>query len=344
VLSERERDFSWRDGERLIRFGGGALTEAPELLTKHGFEGYVLLCTRRALDSADRAGALAEGAEAVLEVPSGGVPDAAASVRGEVGGRPLVALGGGRVLDSAKAIAAVDGLRCAAVPTTLSGAEVTAIHRLPSGAETPRAGLVRPALVIADPELMASAPTPALTATAMNALAHGAEALYAPGANPVGELAALRGAELIAAGLETPQPDRESLALGALLCAWAIDGAGLGMHHALCQTIVRLTGAPHAETNAVVLPAVLRYLAPEVPRELGRLAAALDADEDDPRLAAERAGALAGGTKVAGLSALGVREDELEAVVEAVLRRPELARAPGSPGPEEVRKLLSGVL
>jgi Alcohol dehydrogenase, class IV len=186
VLSERERDFSWRDGERLIRFGGGALTEAPELLTKHGFAGYVLLCTRRALESADRAGALAEGAAAVLEVPSGGVPDAAASVRGEVGGRPLVALGGGRVLDSAKAIAAVDGLRCAAVPTTLSGAEVTAIHRLPSGAETPRAGLVRPALVIADPELMASAPTPALTATAMNALAHGAEALYAPGANPVG--------------------------------------------------------------------------------------------------------------------------------------------------------------
>ncbi|MDQ3319931.1 MAG: iron-containing alcohol dehydrogenase [Actinomycetota bacterium] len=342
MLSERERDFSWRDGERLIRFGGGALTEAPELLTKHGFEGYVLLCTRRALDSADRAGALAEGAEAVLEVPSGGVPDAAASVRGQVGGRPLVALGGGRVLDSAKAIAAVDGLRCAAVPTTLSGAEVTTIHRLPSGAE--RAGLVRPALVIADPELMASAPTPALTATAMNALAHGAEALYAPGANPVGELAALRGAELIAAGLETPEPDRESLALGALLCAWAIDGAGLGMHHALCQTIVRLTGAAHAETNAVVLPAVLRYLAPHVRRELGRLAAALGADDDDPQLAAERAGALAAGTKVAGLSELGVREDQLEAVIEAVLRRPELAGAPGSPGSEEVRKLLSGVL
>ena len=342
MLSERERDFSWRDGERLIRFGGGALTEAPELLTEHGFAGYVLLCTRRALESADRAGALAEGAAAVLEVPSGGVPDAAASVRGEVGGHPLVALGGGRVLDSAKAIAAVDGLRCAAVPTTLSGAEVTAIHRLPSGAE--RAGLVRPALVIADPELMASAPTPALTATAMNALAHGAEALYAPGANPVGELAALRGAELIAAGLDTPEPDRESLSLGALLCAWAIDGAGLGMHHALCQTIVRLTGAAHAETNAVVLPAVLRYLAPHVPRELGRLAAALGADDDDPRLAAERAVALAVGTKVAGLSELGIREDELEAVIEAVLRRPALARAPGSPGPEEVRKLLSGVL
>jgi alcohol dehydrogenase class IV len=342
VLSERERAFSWRDGARLIRFGCGALTDAPELLTTHCFEGYVLLCTRRALDSADGAGALAEGADAVLEVPSGGVPDAAASVRGEVGGHPLVALGGGRVLDSAKAIAAVDGLRCAAVPTTLSGAEVTTIHRLPSGAE--RAGLVRPALVIADPELMASAPTPALTATAMNALAHGAEALYAPGANPVGELTALRGAELIAAGLETPEPDRESLALGALLCAWAIDGAGLGMHHALCQTIVRLTGAAHAETNAVVLPAVLRYLAPHVRRELGRLAAALGADDDDPQLAAERAGALAAGTKVAGLSELGVREDQLEAVIEAVLRRPELAGAPGSPGSEEVRKLLSGVL
>ena len=57
---------------------------------------------------------------------------------------------------------------------------------------------MRPSLVIADPELMASAPLPRLAASAMNALAHAMEALYTPLANPVTSLAALRAAELIA--------------------------------------------------------------------------------------------------------------------------------------------------
>ena len=49
-------------------------------------------------------------------------------------------------------------------------------------------------LVVADPLLMASQPATELAASAMNALAHGMEALYTPLANPVAERAALRGA------------------------------------------------------------------------------------------------------------------------------------------------------
>ena len=346
MLSERERDFTWRDGERVIRFGLGVLSEAPSLLSEHGFDGYVLLSTQRALDYGGAAAtALADAAAATLEVPSGGVPGAAAAVRGDVAGRPLVALGGGRVVDSAKAIAAVDGLRCAAVPTTLSGADVTAIHRLPSGADRSPTGLVRPDLTIADPDQMASAPRAALTASAMNALAHGAEALYAPGANPVGEMAALRGAGLIAAGLDaSSEPDRESLALGALLCAWSIDGAGLGLHHAVCQTTVRVLGTPHAETNAIVLPHVLRPLARHAPRELGLLASALGASEREPDLASVRAAELASGAGVTRLCQLGVEETALERVVDAVMDRREVAATPGRPGRDEVEALLRAAL
>lgn len=342
-LSERERGFVWRDGERLVRFGRGSLAEAPVALAAGGFDGYVLLSTRRALDSID-AGALAAGAADLLDVPRGGVPDAAAAVRDAVAGRQLVALGGGRVIDAAKAIAAADGLRCAAVPTTLSGAEVTRIHRLPAGVEAPRNGLVRPALVIADPQLMASAPMPALTASALNGLAHGAEALYGPGANPVAELAALRGAELIAAGLRGSEPGRDSLALGALLCAWAIDGAGLGLHHALCQTTVRVLGTPHAETNAVMLSHVLRYVGPHAPREVGRLAAALGAPEDAPGLAARRAEELASGAGATRLAELGVELSQLGNVLDAVVQRPELAATPGRPGREEVEAIMLAAL
>ena len=116
-------------------------------------------------------------------MPAGGVPEAAAAVRDGVGGRPVVALGGGRVVDSAKAIGGADGLAVAAVPTTLSGAELTPFHRMPAGVTEFR--LVRPALVVADPALMASQPMPDLAASAMNALAHAVEALYTPLANPV---------------------------------------------------------------------------------------------------------------------------------------------------------------
>jgi len=111
-------DFTWVDGERLIRFAPGALGDAPELLGERGFEEYALLTTERALLSAPD---LADGAGVVLLVPPGQVPVAAAAVRTAVEGRQLVALGGGRVIDSAKAIAGADGLKCAAVPTTLSG-------------------------------------------------------------------------------------------------------------------------------------------------------------------------------------------------------------------------------
>ena len=71
---------------------------------------------------------------------------------------PLVALGGGRVIDTAKAIGGVTGLPVAAIPTTLSGAELTAFHRIPAGVEG--AHMVRPSLVVADPLLMASQPPP----------------------------------------------------------------------------------------------------------------------------------------------------------------------------------------
>ena len=83
--------------------------------------------------------------------PATAVPETAAALLDSVGSPNLVALGGGRTIDTAKAIAAVTGARVAAIPTTMSGAEMTGIHRLPAGAEDRVKTLVRPALVIADP-------------------------------------------------------------------------------------------------------------------------------------------------------------------------------------------------
>jgi alcohol dehydrogenase class IV len=274
----------------------------------------------------------------VLLVPSGPVAAASAAVRGDVGGRPVVALGGGRVIDSAKAIGAADGVPVAAIPTTLSGAELTGFHRLPEGVEGRR--LVRPSLVVADPEMMASAPMPLLAASALNALAHAVEALYTPLANPVASMAALRGANLIASGLMgegSPSPaERGQVALGALLAAYASGQAGYAVHHVVCQTIVRVGGTPHAETNATMLPHSIRLMRGRAPEEIAQVEQALGGPDGADRLAAR--------AQVSGLRELGFDEAKVDEVVAAVLPRPELGNTPSPPDEQELRAYVEGAL
>lgn len=325
-----ERDFTWRDGERLIVFGDGALGRAPGLLAERGFEGYALLTTARAGNMAPD---LVDGAAAVLHVPPGPVADAAAAARGDVGDRPVVALGGGRVVDAAKAIAAADGLACAALPTTLSGAELTGFHRLPAGVEG--RSLVRPSLVVADPALMASQPMPELAASAMNALAHAIEATYTPLANPVATMAAVRGTQLIAGAL-AEEPDRDALALGALLAGYASGQAGYAVHHVVCQTLVRVGGTPHAQTNATVLPHSLRLMRDRAPDQVELIERAIGGPDGADRLAAR--------AQVSGLRALGFDDSLVPDVVRAVLPRPELQNTPRAPGEAELRALVEAAL
>jgi alcohol dehydrogenase class IV len=272
----------------------------------------------------------------VRHVPSGPVPEAAAAVRSGVEGRPIVALGGGRVVDSAKAIAGADGLAAAAIPTTLSGAEMTPFHRMPAGVE--EWNLVRPSLVIAQPELMASQPMPGLAASAMNALAHAVEALYTPLANPVAEDAALRSVTQIALGLTI---GTRTLALGALLAGYASGSAGFAVHHAVCQTIVRVLGTPHAPTNAVMLPHFVRLMESRVPRQMELVAAALGNKDVPP---SDTVAALSSQAEVSRLSELGVEAPALGRVVEASLHHPALANTPDPPGAEELTEVLERAL
>ena len=320
-------DFTWRDGERVVRFGAGALAEAAGLLAAHGFERYALLTTERASAAAP---ALAERAAAVLFVQPGPVADAAAAVRAGAGDRPLVALGGGRVIDAAKAIAAADGLAVAAVPTTLSGAPMTPFHRMPAGFEGGRR--VRPALVVADPALMASQPMPDLAASAANALAHAVESLYGPQRSPVTSMAARRAIELFEQALAPGEPAREELALAALLAGYAVGCAGFAVHHAVCQTTVRTLGTPHAQTNAVVLPHSVRFVAARDPAAVGGV------DPDAIARMTRRAGATT-------LRELGVDAARLPEVADATLAHPALANTPGgAPSAAELRALLGAAL
>jgi alcohol dehydrogenase class IV len=329
-----EKEFTWRDGERTIHFRDGVVGDATEILNRHGFDDYELLTTERAMGAASVE--LAEDSRCFHHVPPGPVNEVAARLIEDVEGSNLVALGGGRVIDAAKAIAAVRGARVAALPTTLSGAEMTRIHRLPEGHEAP-GGLVRPEVVIADPPLMVGLPEERLRASAMNALAHGADCLYTPLANPVSEMAALRGATLIAKALDTDLEKRDpaQLALGSILCAYALDSALFGIHHVVCQTIVRVMRIAHAETNATMLPRTMEALISRAPKQMTALARALGVKRDKLR---DRIEELGGGPR--RLSDLGADADRMAEVTKAVVARPELQLTPDVPGEREIRALI----
>jgi alcohol dehydrogenase class IV len=322
--------FTWRDGERTIRFGAGAVAEAVETL---GGEGYALLTTERA---AEMAPAVVEGAAGVHLVGAGRVDELAGDLLGAVARERIVALGGGRVIDTAKALAAASGGSqvAMAVPTTLSGAEMTRIHRRAAGADQ-RAPTVRPRVVVNDPALSASQPVPELAASALNALSHAAEGPCTPMANPVATLAAHDGARLVARSLSA-EPDRAGLALGALLCGYVIDSTGYGLHHVLSQTLVRLAGASHGGANAVLLGHTLGALAWRFPERMDALGVALDGDPAD---VAARMCELTGATR---LRDIGVDGDALGDYATAAAERPELDLTPPRADRAELLALYEG--
>jgi maleylacetate reductase len=327
-------NFVWRDAGRVVVFRDSGIRDAPQLLAEHGFSPFDLLSSERHLAAAKE---LAAAANAVREVPPGSVPEAAAALLEGAGSDSLVALGGGRIVDTAKAIASVTGAQVAAIPTTMSGAEMTGIHRLPAGAESRVTAMIRPVLVIAAPETMTSAPEAELRASSMNALAHGADSLYTPFASPVSQMTALRGAELIARSLDEgpAERDRDSLALGSILCGYAIDSGAFAIHHVICQTLVRVCGTPHAATNAAVLPRVLAFMTPRAPDGLAPLATALETDPDNIE-----SRVLQLGGNPPGLGQLGADRDKLDQALEAMLLRPELAFAPEPPTRDELAQLI----
>jgi alcohol dehydrogenase class IV len=322
--------FTWRDGERTIRFGRGVIGDAVEVL---GGEGYALLTTERA---AAMAPGVVEAAAGVHMLGDGYVDELAGELLGAVARERIVALGGGRVVDTAKALAAASGGTqvAMAVPTTLSGAEMTRIHRRAAGADQ-RAPTVRARVVVNDPALSASQPPQQLAASALNALGHAVEGPCTPLANPVATLAAHDGARLLARSL-SEQPDREGLALGALLAGYVIDSTGYGLHHVLSQTLVRIGGAGHAPANAVLLPHTTGALAWRFPERIEALGVAL---EGDPAEVAARMCRLAGTTR---LRDIGLEREALAECAKAAAERPELDLTPPRADRAELLALYEG--
>ncbi len=279
------------------------------------------------------------------EVPSDSVAEATARAESTDG---VLALGGGSAIDLGKAISAATGLPLVSVPTTYSGAEWTTYFGVRDQERRMRGGGggAHPTAIVYEPELTLELPPDTTVGTAMNALAHCAEALYAEGHNPAADEDALVAAELISTWLPrvvaapADLNARTELLRGASHGGAALAGSMLALAHAIAQAVGGAYGLPHGTLNGIVLAPALRFNAAIVPDAVRRFGEAIGAP-DDPAARVEELTALAGPTR---LSELGVPERDLPALAATAAGRGGNLANPRPASPEEIERLLRSVL
>ena len=330
---------------RVFRFGAGAVELTGEVAAEVGLERLLLVTTRRGAAVGGRLPPVAVYDGVRSHVPAETVAEAArvaASARAD----GVLAVGGGSAIDTGKAVSAAAELPLVSIPTTYAGAEWTTHYGIRDEARREKGGGGggRPVAAIYDPELTLDLPRAQSAGTAMNALAHCAEALYAPGRSPRSDRHAFCGARAIAHALPVVLADgasiygRTRLLEGAMRAAFALADAGLALGHALAQALGGRYGLPHGALNAVCLPAALRFNEPVVPDALAQLAVALGADDAVTKV--EELARLGGHGR---LRELGVPEDDLDAVAAAAARRPGARSNPRPAAPADIAALLRSI-
>jgi maleylacetate reductase len=353
-----------------IHFGAGALDTLPAIVRDLGARRVMVVSTAGRLASPDGERLVARLGRVLVSTFDGTLSHVPASVAQAAvlqarrdGIDSVVSFGGGSCMDLGKAVtyfaereAGTPGasytdrpmLLHVAVPTTYSGAEVTAHFgvtddhtRAKSGAGGPTTA---PIAAVYDPVVTLSTPVQVTAETAMNALAHCVEAVYATRRSPEAVAVAVAGAERIHRWLPAvvDEPDdieaRTGLLEGASLAGRALQNVSMGVHHGLAQLLGGRTGIPHGLANALILPHAIRFNADVVGAELAPIGAALG-DEADP------AGAVAELARRAGLPAriseVGVDEDELDAVARLSQSSVHVRANPKPVSEEDARAILA---
>ncbi len=259
-----------------MRWGVGSLDCLRADLEELGARRALVLTTRSLARSVApmveaALGAICVGSCAGLaaHVPASGVAaatDAVAAADADA----IVSVGGGSVIDAAKAVlvaAAAGGrrLRHAAVPTTLSGSEYSHFYGVTE--DSFKQSFIEadsvPEIVVLDPMATESTPIDLWNGSGMKALDHAVEAVRAPGERPIGDPLALIGIREVATALEWSAVSGSSEArlqaqIGAWHCYFAPANATLGLSHRIGHILGGTYGVPHAATSSITLPAVLR--------------------------------------------------------------------------------------
>lgn len=222
--------------------------------------------------------------ETLMQAVEAGRAADAASVVGFGGGSSLdvaklvaLLLGSGEDLDGAWGVGQAKGPRLplALVPTTAgTGSEVTPVSIITVGEEEKRgvsSPVILPDIAVLDADLTLGLPPHITAATGVDAMVHAIEAYASKSANNnrVSKMLAREALRLLGANIETAVFDgqnrdaRGAMLLGSMLAGQAFANSPVAAVHALAYPIGGIFHVPHGLSNALVLPHVLRFNAPE---------------------------------------------------------------------------------
>ncbi|NDV02401.1 maleylacetate reductase [Pseudoroseicyclus tamaricis] len=261
------RGFTFPGIHSRVVFGAGTLDKVGEEVAALGHGRALVLSTANQADQAEdlakRLGSAAAGTftEAAMHTPVE-VTERAMEAFSAAGADCLVSIGGGSTIGLGKAIATRTGADHVAVPTTYAGSEMTDIlGETKDGAKTTRRDVsIRPEVVVYDVDLTLTLPADLTVTSALNAIAHGVEALYAPDANPVLSLMSLEAMRRFKEGLPVVAREpgnreaRAKVLEGAWYCSTALGYITMALHHKLAHVLGGSFGTPHAETHAILIP------------------------------------------------------------------------------------------
>lgn len=284
-------DFAVQIAPVRVRFGIGIRRQVSEEIARLGCRRALVLSTPAqadaAMEMAQEIGDSAVGVytRAAMHTPVNVTADAvehAKSIKADC----VVAVGGGSTTGLGKAIALRTDLPQIVVPTTYAGSEATPIlGQTENGVKTTITDArVQPEVILYDAELVSTLPASMTVTSALNAMAHAAEGLYARDRNPVSTLMAIEGLQAFADALDrvvaapSDLKARGETLYGAWLCGTVLGQVGMALHHKLCHTLGGSFDLPHAETHAIILPHAIAFNVRAAGRELAPVTRILGGD------------------------------------------------------------------
>jgi alcohol dehydrogenase len=307
-----------------IIFERGAITQAPDIIRDDFHAQKVFVITDKGVEEAGITKVVtslipeAEVFDAVEQNPKHLTVNNAGEVVRRLSPDIVVGIGGGSVLDAAKAIALLatnpgniedyEGkeqykfppLPVLAVPTTCgTGSEVTWVavvthteRRFKMSIKGPH---MFPAAALVDPDLLATLPPRLVASTGMDALVHAVEAYTVKPRTILTNVLAQRAISLIFASLERAFLDiqgdteaRENIMLGSLVAGMAFGNSDVGAVHCISESVGALFDTPHGVANAMFLPWVMEFNLPVSAGRYAEIARLIGISEQDDIQAAHR--------------------------------------------------------
>ena len=329
------------------------------------------------MESLKRHGLLAEIFSEVTNEPTPSVVEACAASARAFKADLILGLGGGSVLDTAKAASVLAGnegpieryfgvdlipapcLPTVLVPTTAgTGSEMTSISVVADEASNSKKGIVSDhlfaRLVVLDPELTVSMPPRVTAATGLDAFVHAMESYVNKSATPFTDCANLQAMTMIAGSIRKAYADggdmtaREQMLYGSALAGMGFSNTQNGVIHAIAMAVPASYHLPHGLLVGAAAPMGIAFNCLAAPEKYARIAEILGCDPG-LKTAGERAeSAVAGFERMLadlgvtpGLAAHGIRREDIRGIAERAAGTQRLMRGnPRQGTADELEQLL----